>query len=87
MKRKDGKKKEEFIDDGRTIADMDYEHITGYKSKKERKKHDEIRSLDLTRQERRAIYKAAFSQYMPMFACFIVAFILVIVFLYFFWLS
>lgn len=51
------KKKEKFVDDGRTIADMDYEHITGYKSKSERKKHNEIRSLNLSKQERRAIYK------------------------------
>ena len=81
------KKKEKFVDDGRTIADMDYEHITGYKSKSERKKHNEIRSLNLSKQERRAIYKAAFTQYMPMCVCFLLAFGLVIAFLYFVWLS
>ena len=30
MKRKEKKQKPEFVDDGRTIADMDYENITGY---------------------------------------------------------
>lgn len=81
------KKKDEFIDDGRVIADMDYEHITGYKSKKERRKHEELRELQISRKERRAIYKAAFAQFMPVFGIFIASLLFVIFMLYFFWLN
>ncbi len=63
MKKREKAPKPVFVDDGRTIADMDYEHITGYKSKEERKKHTEIRSLGLSRKERWAIYRAAFARY------------------------
>lgn len=83
MKRKEKKQKPEFVDDGRTIADMDYENITGYKSKEERKKHEELRSLNLSKKERRAIYKASMAQFMPAFLCFIAAFTLIFVILYF----
>ena len=61
MKRKEKKQKPEFVDDGRTIANMDYENITGYKSKEERQKHEELRSLNLSKKERRALYKASVS--------------------------
>lgn len=81
------KKKKEFIDDGRTVANMDFEHITGYKSKEEHKKHEELRELNLSKKERNAIYKATFWQFMPIFATFIGALCLVILFLYFFWLN
>lgn len=83
MKRKEKRQKTEFVDDGRTIANMDYENITGYKSKEERKKHEELRSLNLNKKERRAIYKASMAQFMPAFLCFVAAFTLIFTILYF----
>ena len=65
MKRKEKKQKPEFVDDGRTIANMDYENITGYKSKEERQKHEELRSLNLSNSVSVAVYErstASFSR-------------------------
>ena len=81
------KQKEKFEDDGRVVADMDYEHITGYKSKKHRENHRAIRELHLSRKERWAIYKGAFMQWMPIFGLFFASLIFVILFLYFFWMN
>ena len=65
MKSKEKKQKPVFVDDGRTIADMDCEVITGYKSKEARKNHEEIRSLNLTKKERKAIYIGVIKYFMP----------------------
>ena len=83
MKRKEKKQKPEFVDDGRTFANMDYENITGYKSKEERQKHEELRSLNLSKKERRALYKASMAQFLPAFLCFVAAFSLIFLVLYF----
>lgn len=83
MKNKEKKQKPEFVDDGRTIADMDFEHITGYKSKEQRKKHEEIRSLNLTRKERRAIYRGVFRYCLPYFLIFVFVFVALLVIMYF----
>ena len=61
------KKKEKFEDDGRVIANMDFEHITGYKSRKHRENRQAIKEARLSRKERFAIYVGAFKQYMPIF--------------------
>ena len=76
------KQKEKFEDDGRVVADMDYEHITGYKSKKHRENHRAIRELHLSRKERWAIYKAALASILPTFGIFIMALVASILFLY-----
>ena len=81
------KKNKDFYDDGHTVADMDFENITGYKSKKDRKNHEELRELNLSKKERRAIYKATFMQFMPIFGMFISALLFVILLLHFFWLN
>jgi len=81
------KKKEKFVDDGRVIANMDDPSINGYKSKKEHDKQRELRELDMSREERRAIYRAAFSQFMPVFGMFIASLLIVILLLYFFWMN
>lgn len=83
MKNKEKKEKPVFVDDGRTIANMDYEHITGYKSKEQRKNHEEIRKLNLTKKERRAIYRGVFKYFLPYFLCFLAAFVAVILIMYF----
>lgn len=87
MSPKKEKKKEKFEDDGRVIANMDYEHITGYKSRKHRENRQALKEARLTLKERMAIYKAAFMQYMPIFGLFFASIIFVILFLYFFWIN
>ena len=84
--KKEKKKKVKFVDDGRVIADMDFEHITGYRSKKHRENHKAIKEANLSRKERWAIYKAAFTQYMPIFGIFYLSIIVVILFLYLVWI-
>ena len=87
MSPKKEKKKEKFEDDGRVIANMDYEHITGYKSRKHRENRQALKEARLTFKERMASYKAAFMQYMPIFGLFFASIIFVILFLYFFWIN
>ena len=87
MSPKKERKKEKFEDDGRVIANMDYEHITGYKSRKHRENRQALKEARLSRKERFAIYKAAFMQYMPAFGLFFASLIFVIFFLYFFWVK
>ena len=83
MKNKQKRQKPVFVDDGRTIADMDCEAITGYKSKEERKRHEELRSLNLSKKERRAIYFGVFKYFMPYFLCFLFIFVSLLVIMYF----
>ena len=80
-------KKEKFEDDGRVIANMDFEHITGYKSSKHRENRKALKEARLSRKERFAIYKAALMQYMPIFGLFFASLLFVILFLYFFWIN
>ena len=89
MKKKEKKKvdengKKKFVDDGRVIADMDAENITGYRSKEERKKHEELSSLDLSKEEKKAICRAAMSQSVPMIFFFVGAMVLLLLLFYFF---
>ena len=87
MPSKKEKKKEKFEDDGRVIAEMDYEHITGYKSRKHRENRQALKEARLSRKERFAIYKAAFAQYRPIFGIFIASIVFMLLFLYFFWIN
>ena len=84
--KKEKKKKEKFVDDGRVIASMDNEFITGYKSREARKNREELRESNLTRKERWAIYKASLGAVMPVFGMFILSLVIVILLLYFFWM-
>ena len=81
------KKKEKFVDDGRVIAPMDNEYITGYKSKEQREKRQALRDAKLTRKERWAIYKAMMANVMPVMGMFFISLIIVILFLYIFWIN
>ena len=81
------KKKEKFVDDGRVIAPMDNEYITGYKSKEHRDRRRELQEANLSRKERWAIYKAMLANVMPVFLTFLCSLVAVIVFLYFFWVK
>ena len=66
---------------------MDYEHLTGYKSAEERERHNRLRETNLTKEERRAIYKASFAKFLPPFLCFVAAFAVVLVLIYVFALN
>lgn len=80
------KRKEKFVDDGRVIANMDYEHITGYKSSKHRENRQALKEAQISRKERWAIYKAAFWNFMPIFFIFMGAFLIMILLLTIFWM-
>ncbi len=86
MKR-EKKKKEKFVDDGRVIAPMDNEYITGYKSKEHREKRRELQEANLSRKERWAIYKAMLGNVMPVFLTFMLSLVAAILLLYFFWIQ
>ena len=76
------KRKTDFVDDGRTIYDMsglDDMHRTGPRHKK---KED----IKLTRAERRALIRAAFAHYAPIFFGVLVCFTLAGLLIYF-WLK
>lgn len=73
--------KNKFVDDGRTLYDMsglDDMHSTGVRRQKKE-------SVNVTRSERRALIRAAFARYLPIFfgvlACFTLAALLI-----YFWL-
>ena len=83
MKSKEKKEKPVFVDDGHTIASMDCEVITGYKSDEQRKNHEEIRKLNLSKKERRAIYLGVFKYFLPYFLCFVAAFVTILLVMYF----
>lgn len=81
MKRRKASDNEKFEDDGRTVYDMsglDDMHRTGPRREKKE-------NVKLTRPERRALIKAAFAHYAPIFfgvlACFTLAALLI-----YFWL-
>ena len=86
MKR-EKKKQEKFVDDGRVIAPMDNEYITGYKSKEHREKRRELQEANLSRKERWAIYKAMLANVMPVFLTFMLSLVIAILLLYFFWIN
>ena len=81
MKRNKSSEKQKFVDDGRTIYDMsgiDDMHRTG-------PRHEKKERINVTRSERRALIRAAFAHYAPIFFGVIVCFTLTAVLIYF-WL-
>ena len=81
MKNKEKKQKPVFVDDGRTIADMD--GLGNYETKEQRKKREEIRALHLTKKEERAIYRGVFKHFLPYFLIFIFVFVSLLLIMYF----
>lgn len=80
--RSEEKKKTEFEDDGRTVYDMsgiDDMHRTGPRRERQEK-------IKVTRSERRAIIRAAFAHYAPIFFGVLVCFTLAALLIYF-WLG
>lgn len=80
------KKTDDYVDDGRTIASMDFETISNSHHKKKkninyRERRQELSSLELTKREKWAIVKAMYLTLIPFvvimfFVMFIVFFIL-----------
>ncbi len=71
------KRKTEFVDDGRTLYDMSgLDDMRGTGARRESKE-----SVNVTKSERRALIKAAFAHYAPIFfgvlACFTLAALLI----------
>ena len=85
--KKEKKKKEKFVDDGRVVASMDCETVNGYRSKKHHDNHRAIREARLSRKERWAIYKAALDATLPVLGMFLCGIILAIALLSFFWIN
>ena len=69
MKNKD--KREEYIDDGRTIADM---NVDGFSWFNKNKPKDPKNQIILTRKERRAIFHAMVSKMIPIAIIALIAF-------------
>jgi len=85
--KKEKKKKEEFVDDGRVIANMDSEYINGYKSKEHHEQRRALRETNLNRKERWAIYKGLLANVMPILLTFVAALLLGIALLDLLWIK
>ena len=85
--KKEKKKKEEFVDDGRVIASMDSEYINGYKSKEQHDERRALRETNLSRKERWAIYKGLLANVLPILFTFLAALLLGIALLDLFWIK
>lgn len=82
------KKKPSFIDDGRTIADMNVEGMpwySGEKSKTENKRENDF--TDLTFKEKRAMMKGILGAALLIAALFLLVFFLFILFCSYVWLK
>ena len=84
------KKKEKWVDDGRTIVPMTGEEIPqssrGFFQGRERKRNVKNRKSDLTRKERHAMMRAMFAVMLPRFLIILACFTLVFAIMYL-WLS
>lgn len=78
--KKEKKKKQKFIDDGRTIYNMDVDGMP------HRRKKEDPNGVYLTKAERRAAIIAAILHFMPILFLVIFCFTIVMVLLYF-WLK
>ena len=67
------KEKKEFVDDGRTIADMNVDGFSWYNKNKPKDPKDQIY---LTRKERRAIFRAMVSKMLPIAIISLIAFVM-----------
>ena len=74
------KNKDEYIDDGHTVYNMD---VDGMPYRRVKPKDD---NLNVTKAEKKAIIKAAFAQYTPFIICAIICFIITMIIISF-WLK
>lgn len=89
------KKKQTFVDDGRTIANMNVPgmpwHLDGPKvstdnGERQQEEHA-LAEIELTKGERRAMVKGAILAVLPIATIFAVAYLLIFLFIDFIWLS
>ena len=88
------KKREPFVDDGRTLANMNVPgmpwHLDGPKvslGKKNEVKEESLADMNLTKGERRAILKGVLMAILPIGMIFVIAYLLIFLFIHFVWLS
>ncbi len=81
-KKKKAKKKYIYIDDGRTVADMNVEGMPGYDKLKNEKKKDPER---LTFKEKMAVLFGAYRAYFPYLVIMILALSIVYLLIYIIW--
>lgn len=79
--RKKKKQKIVYIDDGRTISDMNVEGMPGYDKQKNQKKNPE----KLTFKEKLAVVFGAYRAYLPFLLIMVGTLVLLWLFFYFFW--
>jgi hypothetical protein len=68
--------RDRYQDDGSTIADMNVEGFRWYQNPKLKARQNELKELNVTREERRAMIRGAFAAYLPVFLIIIGSFIL-----------
>lgn len=68
--------KDDFADDGTTIADMNVEGFHWYQNPKNKARRAALNQLNVTPKERWAMIWGAFLAYLPIFLIIIVSFIL-----------
>lgn len=79
--------KQNFQDDNRTVASMNVEGMPWYISKDSYQKQVDMRSLHLTREERRAMFWAMVSAMIPITVIITIGAFAAFLFLDWFWLS
>ncbi|MEG2014392.1 MAG: hypothetical protein RR086_01550 [Clostridia bacterium] len=62
---KNVKKKDKFVDDGHTVADMNVEGMKWYIKPSHKHNLDEIRKLNVTKEEKSAIIRAQLKMLLP----------------------
>jgi hypothetical protein len=80
--KKDKKKKIIYIDDGRTVSDMNVEGMPGYDKDRDKRKKD---PEQLTFKEKLAVVFGAYRAYLPFLLILIGSLVLLWLFFYFVW--
>lgn len=85
------KKREPFVDDGRTIANMNVPgmpwHLDGPKVPSVKSDSDALETIEVTKEERRAIIKAVMMTVIPIGCIFGIAYFVIFLLMHYVWLS
>lgn len=73
----------DVVDQGHTIADMNVDGLPWYQDEKTVSKKKTLISLNLSKQERRAMILGAFKAYLPIFLVILGSFVVVYLLFYF----
>ena len=85
-KEKSKKKKVKYIDDGRTIANMNVEGMKWHVPEKQKRAKTELSKLNITKAERRAMMIGALQVILPIALAFIGIFLAIFLMIHF-WLT